>query len=201
MWLMGEPLQKSTVAEARSQSAVNEPDKLDQLVWVEGEITAAYGEFFNVLYVQDETGGLTVHAPAGDIDPSAYGRGTQVRVVGTVGIYSGDTEIEFFEAEMVQVITPTIGEPLPLPMTTYLASLEESQGWLSVITGTVTTKVGIDNIFVDDGSGPVRIFLDGYNGNFNNVQVNDLVRVTGLVSKTGRRTDAVRNYGMHRICR
>ena len=82
----------------------DQPDNLDNLVWVEGEITAAYGEFFNVLYVQDETGGITVHAPAGDIDPSAFTRGTHVRVVGTIGIYNGDTEIEFFEAEMVQVI-------------------------------------------------------------------------------------------------
>ena len=110
MWLMGEPLQMSTIAEARAQTELNQPDNLDKLVWIEGEITAAYGEFFNVLYVQDETGGITVHAPAGDIDPSSYTRGTQVRVVGTVGIYNGDTEIEFFEAEMVQVISPSTGE-------------------------------------------------------------------------------------------
>ena len=69
MWLMGEPLHMSTIAEARAQAVVNQPDNLDKLVWVEGEITAAYGEFFNVLYVQDATGGITVHAPAGDIDP------------------------------------------------------------------------------------------------------------------------------------
>jgi uncharacterized repeat protein (TIGR01451 family) len=83
-------------------------------------------------------------------------------------------------------------------MSTHQASLEESQGWLTVITGTVTSKVGIDNIFVDDSSGPVRIFLDGYNGNFNTVQVNDLVRVTGLISEDGEgRRIRVRNYGMH----
>jgi uncharacterized protein YdeI (BOF family) len=146
---------------------------LDKLVWVEGEITAAYGEFFNVLYVQDETGGITVHAPAGDIDPSQYTRGTIVRVVGTVGIYNGDTEIEFFEAEMVQVIGPGTGEPEPLPMSTLDASLEVSQGWLAVITGIVTTKIGEDTIFVDDGSGPARVFLDGYNGNFSDIQLND----------------------------
>ena len=155
MWLLGEPLQKSTIAEARAQSSLNQPDNLDRLVWVEGEITAAYGEFFNVLYVQDETGGITVHAPAGDIDASSYTRGTRVRVVGTVGIYNGDTEIEFFEAEMVQVLEASTGEVAPLPMSTQLASLEGSQGWLTVITGTVTAKDGVDTIFVDDGSGPV----------------------------------------------
>src|SRR4030042_6554267 len=69
---------------------------------------------------------------------------------------------EFFKAKMVQVISPSNGEPLPMLMTTYQASLEENQGWLSVITGTVSTKVSIDAFFVDDGSSLVRIFLDGY---------------------------------------
>jgi len=198
MWLMGEPLQKSTVSEARAQSAPNQPDNLDKLVWVEGVITAAYGEFFNVLYVQDETGGITVHAPAGDIDPTSYVRGTKVRVVGTVGIYNGDTEIEFFEAEMVQVLEPSTGEPLPLTMRTLNASLEDNQGWLAVITGTVTAKIGNDTLIVNDSSGPVRVFLDGYNGDFTDIQVKDLVRVIGLVSEDGDGSRIrVRNHRMH----
>jgi uncharacterized protein YdeI (BOF family) len=198
MWLMGEPLQKSSIAEARVQVVDDQPVNLNKLVWVEGEITAAYGEFFNMLYVQDETGGIAVHAPAGDIDPSAYTRGTKVRVVGTVGIYNGDTEIEFFEAEMVQVIEPGTEEPLPLPMTTHQASLEDSQGWLTIITGTVTSKVGVDTIFVNDGSGSVRVFLDGYNGDFSDIEVHDLVQVTGLVSEDGGGGRIrVRNHYLH----
>jgi uncharacterized repeat protein (TIGR01451 family) len=198
MWLLGEPLIKSTIAEARAQAVEDQPDNLDRLVWVEGKITAAYGEFFNVLHVQDDTGGITVHAPAGDIDPGSFTRGTEVRVVGTVGIYNGDTEIEFFEAEMVQVITPSGGEVLPMPLTTYQASLEENQGWLGVITGTVTSKTANDTIIVDDGSGPVRVFLDGYNGDFDDIFLNDLVRVTGLVSEDGNGARIrVRNYQTH----
>jgi uncharacterized protein YdeI (BOF family) len=198
MWLRGEPLHKSTIAEARTEAVANHPDNLGKLVWVEGTITAAYGEFFNVLYVQDETGGITVHAPAGDIDPTAYARGTHVRVVGTVGIYNGDTEIEFFEAEMVQVIDPGTGEPAPVPMSTHQASLEESQGWLSVITGTVISRVGVDTIFVDDGSGPVRVYLDGYNGDFIDIQVSDILQVTGLVAEDGNGgCIRVRNHQMH----
>ncbi len=198
MWLMGAQLQKSTITEARAQSAVNQPDNLNKLVWVEGEITAAYGEFFNVLYVQDETGGITVHAPAGDIDSSDYTRGTKVRVVGTIGIYNGDTEIEFFEAEMVLVISPSTGEPTPLQMTTHQASLEENQGWLAAVNARVINKVGDDTLFVNDGSGPVRIFLDGYNGDFSDIQVNDYVRVIGLVSEDGEgQRMRVRNHGMH----
>jgi uncharacterized protein YdeI (BOF family) len=165
---------------------------------VEGKITAAYGEFFNVLYVQDDTGGITVHAPAGDIDPSQFTRGTKVRVVGTVGIYNGDTEIEFFEAEMVQVISPSTGEVAALPFSTHDAALEANQGWLGVITGTVTSKTGSDTLIVNDGSGPVRVFLDGYNGDFDDIHVNDWVRVTGLLSEDGDGGRIrVRNYQMH----
>jgi uncharacterized protein YdeI (BOF family) len=196
MWLLGQPLTKSTIAEARAGG--NNPDNLDRLVWVEGEITAAYGEFFNVLYVQDDTGGITVHAPAGDIDASEFTRGTKVRVVGTVGIYNGDTEIEFFEAEMVQVLEASTGEVDPLPFSTYQASLEENQGWLGVITGTVLAKIGNDTLIVDDGTGPIRIFLDGYNGDFDDIDVFNLVRVTGLLSEDGDGGRIrVRNYIVH----
>ncbi len=198
MWLLGDQLQKSTVAEARAQAADDVPDNLNKLVWVEGEITAAYGEFFNVLYVQDETGGITVHAPAGDIDPAAFTRGTHVRVVGTVDIYNGDTEIQFFEAEMVQVIAPSTGEPVPTVFTTLQASLEANEGWLVRVTGRVTSKVGLDTFFVDDGSGPVRVFLDGYNGSFADIRVNDIVQVTGLASEDGDgQRIRVRNHDFH----
>jgi uncharacterized protein YdeI (BOF family) len=198
MWLLGEPLEKSTIAEARAQAAPDQPDNLDKVVWVEGEITAAYGEFFNVLYVQDSTGGITVHAPAGDIDAGAFTRGTHVRVVGTIGIYNGDTEIEFFEAEMVQVITPDGYNAIPLALTTAQAAVESNEGWLATVTGRVIGKSGTDTLIVDDGSGSVRIFLDGYNGSLADIQLYDLIQVTGLVSEDGNGARIrVRNHNYH----
>ncbi len=199
MWLLGEPLHKSTIAQARADAGLdNTPDNLDKLVWVEGKITAAYGEFFNVLYVQDDTGGITVHAPAGDISATQFTRGTLVRVVGTIGAYNGDTEIEFFEAEMVQVLAPSTGEVAPRPFTTGDAALEINEGWLAQITGTVTSKVGDEAIVVDDGSGPIRAFLDGYNGTFSDIAVGNIVTVKGLISEDGDgRRIRVRNYKMH----
>ena len=198
MWLLGQPVAKTTIAEARAYTTVNQPEKLDQLVWIEGKITAALGEFFNVMYVEDETGGLTIHAPAGDIDPAQYKRGAYVRVLGTVGIYQGDTEVEFFEAEQVQVITPTNNiDPLPLPFSTHDAALEANQGWLTQITGTVTLRDG-ESIYVDDGSGPVRAFLDGYNGVWDSVNLFDRITVKGLISEDGGGPRIrVRNYNMH----
>jgi len=179
MWLLGNPLQKQDIAEVRPM------ENLHTLVWVEGVITAAFGEFFNVLYVQDETGGITVHAPAGDIYAEDYLRGKRVRIVGTVAEYQGDMEIEFFEAEMVQVI----GEdeiPAPLPFSTYEVGLFENQGWLVQITGTVTAKSAeLDTLWVDDGSGPIRAFLDGYNGTWDDIPVGARVTVIGLASADG----------------
>lgn len=200
MWLLGTPLQKSTVAQARADAELdNTPDRLGELVWVEGEITAGYGEFFNVLYLQDESGGITVHAPAGDIYAGDYVRGAQVRAVGTVGIYAGDTEIEFFEAEQVEVLAPATGvEPPSLPLSTHDASLEANEGWLVQVTGTVVDWIDSSAVVVDDGSGPVRAFLDGYNGSFDGVGRLDRVAVTGLVSEDGEgRRIRVRNYGAH----
>ena len=198
MWLLGEPIQKSTIAQARAQAVEDQPDNLNKLVWVEGEITAAYGEFFNVLTIQDDTGGITVHAPAGDIDAANFTRGTHVRVIGTVGSYNGDTEIEFFEAEMVQVITGDDYDAVPLELSTAQAGLETNEGWLVYVSGTVVGKSGTDTLFVDDGSGSVRVFLDGYNGNFSDIHLLDRVRVTGLASEDGDGARIrVRNHNFH----
>jgi hypothetical protein len=198
MWLLGEPITKTTIAQARAYHAVNQPDNLNQLVWIEGKITSAFGEFFNTLYVQDETGGITIHAPAGDINAAQYARGATVRVLGTIAMYQGDTEVQFFEAEQVQVLTPTTGvEVPPLPFSTHAAALEQNQGWLTQITGTVKSK-GADFVMVDDGSGPVRAFLDGYNGTWDDVQLFDKITVKGLVSEDGDGPRIrVRNHGMH----
>ncbi len=51
---------------------------------------------------------------------------------------------------------------------------------------------------VDDGSGPVRAFLDGYNGVWDDVKLFDRITVKGLISEDydGPRI-RVRNHGMH----
>jgi len=206
MWLLGDPLRRMTVAEARFDPELDDtPENLGRLVWVEGAVTASYGEFFDVLYVQDETGGLTVYAPAGDIYQE-YRRGDCVRVVGTVDLYQGDTEVQFFEAEQVQVLTPTcilsptlsVTGSLPLPLSTFSASQELYEGWLVVVTGTVVGKVGNDTLWLNDGSSPVRLFLDGYNGTWDDIQMWDRLRVAGLASEDGLgQRLRIRNHGAH----
>jgi len=206
MWLLDDPLQQSTVAAARAGG--DEPLNRNRLVWVEGFVTAGFGEFFDVLYTQDDTGGITIFAPAGTAsgEENEAKRGDCVRVVGTVDIYQGDTEIQFFEATQVQVLTPScvfspalaVDGSVPLPMSTYQAGLEENEGWLVVVTGTVVQKEGSDAIWVDDGSGPLRLFLDGYNGDWSDVQVGHEIKIASLLSEdyAGQRV-RMRNHGMH----
>lgn len=208
MWLLDSPLQKSTIAQVREGG--DAPVNLQKLVWIEGVVTASYGEFFDVLYVQDETGGITIFAPAGTASAAVGAmpdRGDFIRVLGTVDIYQGDTELQFFETEQIQVITPTyvltpelaLGGDFLRPLTTGQAAQEESEGWLLVVTGTVTSKAADDSyILIDDGSGPVRAFIDGYNGTWADVDVMDRVTVVGLGSEDydGQRI-RVRNYQQH----
>jgi uncharacterized protein YdeI (BOF family) len=99
---------------------------------------------------------------------------------------------------MVQVLEPTTGEPEPASLTTQQASLEANEGKFVVVTGKVLQKIGSDTLIVNDGSGPVRVFLDGYNGSFTDILLNYKVRVVGLASEDGSGSRIrVRNYVMH----
>lgn len=186
-WLLGHPLEKWDIAEARYDAGLNDtPDHLNQLVWVEGTVTADYGTFFDVLYVQDDTGGVTVFAPVtGEGGTSAFKRGDKVRVVGRVETYQGDTEVEVsWDLEQIQVIG-SASVPDPLELSTHNAALEANEGWLIQTYGRVVAKTNDYNFLVDDGSGPARAFIDGYNGSFADVEEGDWAEVIGLASEDG----------------
>jgi uncharacterized repeat protein (TIGR01451 family) len=186
-WLLGHPLEKWDISKAREDTELNDtPDHLNRLVWIEGTVTAPYGNFFDVLYVQDDTGGVTVFAPVtGEGGSGAFELGDQVRVVGRMELYQGDTEVEVdWDLEQVQVIgSSTV--PDPMDLSTHDAALEANEGWLVQTSGQVVTKTSDYNFFVDDGSGPARVFIDGYNGDFADVEVSDWAQVIGLASEDG----------------
>jgi hypothetical protein len=184
-WLLGRPLEHWTIAQARADAELNDtPDYMDDLVWIEGTVTADYGNFYDVLYVQDGTGGVTVYAPVAGLT-GALTLGTQVRVVGRVEIYQGDTEIQIdWDPEQVQIIgAGTV--PDPLLLTTQDAALEQNEGWLVQTTGWVIQVINDYNFVMDDGSGPARVFIDGYNGDFALIEKGNLVSVIGLASEDG----------------
>jgi len=106
-------------------------------------------------------------------------------VVGRVETYQGDTEIEVsWDLEQIQVIGKG-PVPAPLVLSTHDVALEENEGWLVQTYGQVVAKTNDYNFFVDDGSGPARVFIDGYNGDFAGVQVGNWATVIGLASEDG----------------
>jgi DNA/RNA endonuclease YhcR with UshA esterase domain len=187
-WLLGHPLQKSDIAEARYDAELDDtPDHLNELVWVEGAVTADYGTFFDVLYVQDDTGGVTVFAPVtGEGGGGAFQKGDQVRIVGRVETYQGDTEVEVsWDLEQIQVIG-SAPVPDPIRLNTRDAALEQYEGWLVKVGGWVVEKTNDYNVILDGGRGPARVFIDGYNGSLADVAVGGWVDAVGLASEDGQ---------------
>jgi DNA/RNA endonuclease YhcR with UshA esterase domain len=186
-WLLGHPLERWDIAKVRYDAELDEtPDHLNELVWVEGAVTADYGTFFDVLYVQDDTGGVTVFAPVtGEGGSGTFQQGDAVRVVGRVETYQGDTEVEVsWDLEQIQVIGAA-PVPEPLELSTHDAALEANEGWLIQTYGRVVAKTNDYNFLVDDGSGSTRAFIDGYNGSFADVEEGDWAEVIGLGSEDG----------------
>jgi len=105
--------------------------------------------------------------------------------VGQVQIYQGDTEIQInWDPEQVRILgTGTV--PAPRVLSTHDAALEQNEGWLLQTSGQVIRVIDEHSLVIDDGSGPVRVFIDGYNGSFAGAQVNGQAQVIGLGSEDG----------------
>lgn len=167
---------------------------------VEGYVTAESEEtsklngrknaFFEVIYVQDETGGITVFG----VSTTDLPIGTKVRIEGTVEQYDGDGELALSnELTQVTVLADAPVVQVPQEMTTADSMLESNEGWLVQIEGTVTRMT--DNaLYLDDGSGEARVYVNGYiddgSGDPNmqgkwdsTIAVGDTVSAIGLASE------------------
>ncbi len=188
-WLMGTPLQRSTIATVRYDAEWNDtPDQLDRLVWVEGTLTAGQDNFYEALYMQEDSGGIAIRMPSLEPPTDTYPLGAVVRAVGRIEITYGETEIRIvWDPEQVQVISPGV-VPDPLVLSTTDAVHEENEGWLMQTEGLVTGWYDAESFIVNDGSGPARILLEGNNqeeGNdtFESIQIGYRVRAIGIGSE------------------
>lgn len=156
---------------------------------IEGYVTAGTqsgNAFFDTIYVQDETAGINIFPVAG-VDLKL---GQKVQIVGSVSAYEGEKQLNLTNMtvlEEVKVMEPT-------KMSTKDATLEDNKGLLVAVTGEVMS-MGENNsgyMIINDGTGDVRVFLNGYVGSsdgsievgkFNsNIKVGDTVTAIGLAS-------------------
>ncbi|EYE89663.1 nucleotide-binding protein [Fervidicella metallireducens AeB] len=127
---------------------------------VEGTVTAGKtpsdNAFFDTLYIQDSTGGINLF-PISDGNIMV---GQRVRAIGTLDEYQGDLELRVIEYSVTDISVNPID---PTLLSTKDAMDSKFGGLLVKVIGKVT-RMDSQNIYVDDGTGEARVFLDGYIG-------------------------------------
>jgi len=163
-WMTAEPKSIGEVRVDENNDGV--PDLLGKRFTVEGRVTTASKAavlntaFFDCLYIQDETGGITVFG----VSSKAIPLGTKVKVTGIVKQYEGDLELALTnEATDIQIIDSNVQLVEPKVMSTRDSMLEENEGWLTKVQGKVT-RITDNEIFINDNSGEARIYVNGYVG-------------------------------------
>ncbi|MGG3560211.1 DUF4350 domain-containing protein [Neobacillus rhizosphaerae] len=131
----------------------------DTNVVVEGTVTTGAGVFFDAFYLQDETGGIMAFQ---EVPEGTLKAGDKVRVYGHLKTYENNKELEFttFAKDVIKLGT---GEPVePKQVKTGEATSSANQGLLVKVKGTVVSKFDDNSYVINDGSGDVLVFTDGY---------------------------------------
>lgn len=198
-WLKPErQVEVKTIKEVRDGM----PENFGQEFAIEGRVTAmseAYAKeknipnaFFEVIYIQDETGGITIFG----VSQTKLSLGTKVRIIGTAGQYEGDYQLQINnEVEDLVVLDEQIKEVEPKLLSTADSMKKENEGWLVKVQG-IVTRIDIEDnsLYVKDDSGKeARVYVNGYIGGNPDyryglgrwdpkIKVGDVVSVIGLVS-------------------
>ncbi|WP_315079637.1 CehA/McbA family metallohydrolase [uncultured Clostridium sp.] len=181
------------------------PDLYGQKVTVEGYVTSQSeaiepkNSFFEVVYITDETGGACVFG----VSSTKLKVGQKVRITGVVDAYQGELEISLadrdsgpvsgnIESKNVQILDENIVDVKPVELSTKDSMLPMNGGKLVKVQGKVV-KMDKQNLYIDDGSGESRVYVEGYIwdginkeeslGKWDkNIEVGDKVSAIGLAS-------------------
>jgi hypothetical protein len=150
-------------------------------VLVEGTVTVAPGVFDGGFAIQDHSAGIWVLAPP---DSVRLRVGQRVRVQGMLDEPNGQLAI------MPAAIGPLGGNDAPAPRDLHTGLVNESmEGWLVKIRGRVAGEVVNDDpwgwkVMVDDGTGPVLVFVDAETDvDVRPLRPGDTVEVTGFAGQ------------------
>ncbi|NFA43968.1 DUF3604 domain-containing protein [Clostridium botulinum] len=181
------------------------PDLYGQKVTVEGYVTSQSeavepkNSFFEVVYITDETGGACVFG----VSSTKLKVGQKVRITGVVDAYQGELEISLadrdsgpvsgnIESKNVQILDENIVDVKPVELSTKDSMLPMNGGKLVKVQGKVV-RMDKQNLYIDDGSGESRVYVEGYIwdginkeeslGKWDkNIEVGDNVSAIGLAS-------------------
>jgi hypothetical protein len=126
----------------------------DTRVTIVGVLTLPPGYFGRNIYLEDETGGVRVYLRVGDYPTLAAG--DRLRVTGWTRQYHGEAEISVPDATYLALLGP--GKDITPRRVTTGALGETDEGRLVLIAGRAV-RFAPNDLVLDDGSGPVRIFF------------------------------------------
>ncbi|MGJ7910204.1 Ig-like domain-containing protein [Neobacillus sp. LXY-1] len=173
-WLAHRETTVSNIADVRKMGDGNN-------VVVEGTVTTGAGVFFDAFYLQDATGGIMAFQ---EVPDGSLKAGDKVRVYGHIKTFENNKELEFtnFAKDVIKLGS---GEPLqPKEVKTGEATADINKGFLVKVKGKVVSKFDENSYVINDGSGDVLVFTDGY-------IVNQHPEATVPVLKTGDTLEAV----------
>ena len=143
------------------------------LAAIVGTTTARYTT--SEMVVQDDSGGISIYYSGG---LPAASEGSVIQALGIVTDYYGIRELIPASASDVMVLG-TAPVPVPRPSTTGGVG-ESTEGWLIVVTGTVTSTTGV-HVYLNDGSGTLDVFLKSGTGiDPSGIVEGDILQVTGV---------------------
>ncbi len=176
------------IAEVRASAA----EALGSIFVIEGYVTAGTANpntaFFDAIYVQDETGGITVFPYA----ESGLELGTKVRITGYTDAYQGDIEIQILSMSILDEPKNVI-EPEKLSNKDAM-DYAANGGELIQVEGEVvevllaSDGVAVAQFVVQDENGDLaKVFIDGYilSGTTGENTLSDIVKVGNTVSAVG----------------
>ena len=150
-------------------------------VLVEGIVSVPPGAFDGGFAIQDRTAGIWILPPP---DPIRLRIGQRVRVQGTLDEPNGQLAI------MPAAIGPLGDRDAPQPRDERTGQINESdEGWLVRVRGRVAGEPQDDSpwgwkVMVDDGSGPVLVFVDAETTvNVEHFRAGRMVEVVGFAGQ------------------
>jgi uncharacterized protein YdeI (BOF family) len=153
-------------------------------VVVEGTVTSDAGTFYDAFYLQDSTGGIMAFQ---EVPEGSLKLGDKVRVYGHMKTFENNTELEFtsFAKDVTKIGQTTPVEPKTV--STKDAVSDAKQGMLVKVKGKVVSKYDANSYIINDGSGDVLVFTDGYianqTGPVPDLKVGDTLEAIGLAGK------------------
>lgn len=165
-----------TIEEVRTTAQVGDR------VTVKGTVTVPTSTFFDVIYIQDETSGISLY---GNYQDKKYlAEGTEIVASGVVQMFEGEMEIVYDNFDYNLLYVGEIDKVIPTETTAQQSMDSDYTGMLLTTKGKITEINDAESYFIiRDETGTAYVHVDGYVGvDMGQYSLGTSLRVTGIAS-------------------